>query len=70
MTILFFNFQLHHIPGHAHGPDGLSWCPQAPEDPAVKEDYEEWIDFTNSFLYENTMVLTIPCTNSSYPDIP
>jgi len=23
-AILLFNFQLHYIPGYAHGPDGLS----------------------------------------------
>ena len=40
-AILLFNFQLRHVPGHAHGPDGLSQCFQAPEDPAVEEDYEE-----------------------------
>jgi len=69
-AILLFNFQLRHVPGHAHGPDGLSRCPQAPEDPAVEEDYEEWIDLANSFLYKNTMALITSCTNSSYPDIP
>ena len=69
-AILLFNFQLCHVPGHAHGPDGLSQHPRAPEDPAIEEDYEEWIDFANSFLYENTTALTTSYTNSSYPDIP
>ena len=69
-VILLFNFQLCHIPGHAHGPDGLSQHTRAPKDPAVEEDYEEWINIANSFLYKNTTALTTPCTNSSYPDIP
>ena len=69
-AILLFDFQLRHIPGHAHGPDGLSRCSRAPEDPAVEEDCEEWIDLANSFLYENTLALLTQCANSSYLDIP
>jgi hypothetical protein len=60
-AILLFDFRLRHVPGHAHGPDGLSRRPQAPEDPTISDDYDEWIDSANSFTYENT-----PSTSNNY----
>ena len=51
-AILLFDFRLRHVPGHMHGPDGLSRQPSAPEDPADNEDYEEWIDTANSFVLQ------------------
>lgn len=49
-AILLFDFRLRHVPGHAHGPDGLSRRPSAPEDPRDNDDYEDWIDTANSHL--------------------
>jgi len=49
-AILLFDFRLCHVPGHAHGPDGLSWWPSAPEDPRDNDDYEDWINTANSFI--------------------
>ena len=49
-AILLFDFRLRHVPGHAHGPDGLSRRPSAPEDPRDNDDYEDWIDTANSFM--------------------
>ena len=40
-AILLFDFQLCHVPGHSHGPDGLSRCSRAPEDPIVEDNYED-----------------------------
>jgi len=54
-TILLFNFQLHHVSGHAHGPDSLSQCLQASKNPV--ENYKEWINLAILFFYKNTMVL-------------
>ncbi|KAJ8483236.1 hypothetical protein ONZ45_g14668 [Pleurotus djamor] len=51
--ILLFDFTLRHVPGKSHAPaDGLSRRPPAPEDPAVEEDIEAWIDEANGFMLE------------------
>ncbi|KAF9439978.1 hypothetical protein P691DRAFT_618088, partial [Macrolepiota fuliginosa MF-IS2] len=49
-TILLFNFQLCHIPGHSHGPDGLSHHPPSPDNPIAEDNYEEWIDQANALI--------------------
>ncbi|KAF9439922.1 hypothetical protein P691DRAFT_689288, partial [Macrolepiota fuliginosa MF-IS2] len=48
-AILLFDFCLRHVPGCKHGLDGLLQCPQAPEDLQEDNDYEQWINTTNSF---------------------
>jgi len=50
LAILLFDFQLHYVPGHAHGPDGLSQQPSAPEDPKNNNNYKDWINTANSFI--------------------
>jgi len=49
-AILLFDFRLCHVPEHAHGPDGLSRWPSAPEDPRDNDDYKDWINTANSFI--------------------
>lgn len=48
-AILLFDFRLRHVPGKEHGADGLSRRPQAPQDPIIDDDYDEWIDTANAF---------------------
>jgi len=64
-AILLFDFHLRHVPGHSHGPDGLSRRPHAPEDPADQDDYEEWIDNANAFLFEHISSPEPPNTHNS-----
>jgi hypothetical protein len=44
--IQMFHFELVHVPGVQHGPDGLSRCPLQLDDlPEPSEnDFEDWID--------------------------
>ena len=46
LAILMFHFTLIHVPGSHHTPDGLSRRQPQPED-----DFEDWIDNVNRFLY-------------------
>jgi hypothetical protein len=41
-----FHFELRHIPGKPHGPDGLSWQPPQPDNDSDDEveEFEDWID--------------------------
>jgi len=41
LAILLFDFQLRHVPGHAHGPDSLSRRPSAPKDPRDNDNYKD-----------------------------
>ncbi|KNZ78068.1 hypothetical protein J132_02360 [Termitomyces sp. J132] len=50
MAILMFHFELVHVKGTFHGPDGLSRRLPQPDDPPVDNSdnsvYEDWIDLT------------------------
>jgi hypothetical protein len=51
-SILLFDFNLVHVPGVTHGPNGLSRRPAQPDDPPEKEDdYEDWIDHAYGFMH-------------------
>jgi hypothetical protein len=51
-SILLFDFNLVHVPGVTHGPNGLSCRPAQPDDPPEKEDgYEDWIDHAYGFMH-------------------
>ena len=67
-AILLFDFRLHHVPGHAHSPDGLSRRPSTPEDPRDNDDYEDWIDTTNSFIIN--LFLTSFYSNKGNHNVP
>jgi Integrase zinc binding domain/RNase H-like domain found in reverse transcriptase len=56
LGILTFHFQLVHVPGAKHGPDGLSRRPQQPDDEDVDysigtEEFEDWIDHLYGFVH-------------------
>src|ERR1700677_2104499 len=55
VAILMFHFELVHIAGSHHGPDGLSRRPRQPddEDPTDdEEDFEDWIDQLHGFMHQ------------------
>jgi len=66
-VILLFDFQLCHIPEHAHGPDGLSQQPSAPKNPKDDDDYKDWINTANSFMIN--LSLTSFCLDKEKHDI-
>ena len=55
VSILTFHFTLVHVPGHRHGPDGLSRRPRQPGDLQDESDddaaFEDWIDNLYGFLH-------------------
>ena len=58
VSILTFHFELQHIPGKHHGPDGLSRRPPQPdddsdeeEDSEDKEEFKDWIDNLYGFTH-------------------
>jgi len=55
VSILTFHFELRHVPGKIHGPDGLSRRPPQPGDLSDKEDdkdnFNDWVDNLYSFLH-------------------
>ena len=45
-----FHFELVHVPGTLHtGPDSLSHHAPSPNDPAVDDDMDDWLDRTMGF---------------------
>ncbi|KAJ3564557.1 hypothetical protein NP233_g8218 [Leucocoprinus birnbaumii] len=69
-AILLFDFRLRHVPGHSHGPDGLSRRPPAPEDPTDEDDYEEWIDRANYFYYGSVSTSSQPSSQGDLSVLP
>jgi hypothetical protein len=71
VTILTFHFDLVHIPGMHHGPDGLSRRPRqvgGDEDQDDKEDFADWIDQLHAFLHQiNIINICPPPTSDSLP---
>jgi hypothetical protein len=58
VSILMFHFELRHITGKTHGPDGLSWQPPQPDDDSddeesddEAEEFEDWIDNLYGFSH-------------------
>jgi len=53
IAICMFHFELIHVPGILHGPDGLSCHPSQPDDAPDEEDgeeFEDWIDQVYGFV--------------------
>ena len=54
VVILTFHFELVHIKGTFHGPDGLSQRPRQPGDPELVDDedkFDDWIDQLHGFVH-------------------
>ena len=52
LSILTFHFELVHVPGIVHGPDGLSRRrPQPGDDPEPEDEFDDWIDNLYGFLH-------------------
>ena len=48
-----FHFNLVHVPGTSHGPDGLSPRPRQPnDDPEEPDDFEDWIDQLYGLMHQ------------------
>jgi hypothetical protein len=51
LAILTFHFELVHVPGVSHRPDGLSRRPKQPGDEEEPEDdFDDWIDQVHGFM--------------------
>ena len=54
LSILTFHFELVHVKGTFHGPDGLSRHPRQPDDPIMDNDdfdFDDWIDNPHRFIH-------------------
>lgn len=54
IAILTFHFELVHVPGTSHGPDGLSRRPRQPGDedaPDDEEEFDDWVDQLHGFMH-------------------
>ena len=54
VSILTFHFELQHVPGKQHGPDGLSRRPPQPGDLDEEddpEDFDDWVDNLYGFAH-------------------
>jgi hypothetical protein len=71
VAILTFHFDLIHIPGMHHGPDGLSrwpWRVGDDEDQDDEEDFTDWIDQLHGFLHQiNVVDIHLPTTSNFLP---
>jgi hypothetical protein len=69
VTILTFHFDLVHVPGTHHGPDGLSrwpWQVGDDENRDNEEDFTDWIDQLHGFLHQiNIVDIRLPTTSNS-----
>ncbi|KNZ76979.1 hypothetical protein J132_10325 [Termitomyces sp. J132] len=65
MAILMFHFELVHVKGTFHGPDGLSQCPPQSGSPPVDNSnnsiYEDWIDRLHGFIHQVQLPLPLLC---------
>ena len=69
ISILLFHFNLVHIPGTQHGPDGLLQCPWQPGDDITDSmnnpEFDDWVDQVYGFMHIlNPLSLTV-----TYPEI-
>jgi hypothetical protein len=71
VAILIFHFDLVHIPGTHHGPDGLSRRPRQvgdEEDQDHEEEFVDWIDHLHGFIHQiNVIDIHLPPTSNSLP---
>ena len=54
LSILTLHFELVHVKGTFHGPDGLSGHPRQPDDPIMDDDdfhFNDWIDNLHGFIH-------------------
>ena len=61
IAICMFHFELVHVPGILHGPDGLSHCPGQPDDAPDEEDgeeFEDWINQATVYLPPSSALLS------------
>ena len=59
VTILTYHFELVHVPGSSHAPDGLSRrYPQPGDAEQEDDDFEDWIDKLHGFLHQILPVRT------------
>jgi hypothetical protein len=58
LAIMMFHFDLVHVPGSFHGPDGLSRRKKQPGDQDETDDdsFDDWIDKVNRFLHMTSTV--------------
>ena len=66
ISILTFHFELRHIPGKIHRPDGLSHRPSQPRDLDDNEDpdaFDNWVDHLYGFLHLLNPTTPTPQTN-------
>jgi hypothetical protein len=71
IVAITFQFDLIHVPGTHHGPDGLSRRPQQvgdDEDQDDEEEFTDWIDQLHGFLHQiNVIDIHPPPTSDSLP---
>ena len=68
VSILMFHFELVHVPGIRHGPDGLSRRrPQPGDEEDPEDDFEDWIDEVNGFMH---VINTMPTSSDSLINTP
>jgi hypothetical protein len=69
VSILMFHFDLVHVPGTHHGPDGLSRRrPQPGDQEEPSDDFEDWIDNVNGFMhFLNPHPLRLDCITAAPP---
>jgi hypothetical protein len=67
VSILTFHFELQHVPGKSHGPDGLLQRLPQPEDDSndresndKAEEFEDWIDNLYSFTHMINNPIRVP----------
>jgi hypothetical protein len=67
VSILTFHFELQHVPGKSHGPDGLSQRPPQPDDDSdddksneEAEEFEDWIDNLYGFTHMINNPIRVP----------
>jgi hypothetical protein len=73
VTILTSHFDLVHVPGTHHGPDGLSRQSRQvgdDEDRDDKEDFADWIDQLHGFLHQINVVDIRLLTTPDFPPLP
>ncbi|KNZ80718.1 hypothetical protein J132_04692, partial [Termitomyces sp. J132] len=63
MAILMFHFELIHVKGTFHGPNGLSQDPLQPSDPPPDDSnnsvYEDWINQLHGFIHQVQLLLPL-----------
>ncbi len=66
VSIMMFKFDLVHVPGAFHGPDGLSRRRAQPGDnPEPEDDFDDWIDQVHGFLH-----MMLPVSQSAFEQTP